>query len=110
MSPTATECLGVFMFAVIKQVAAVGAAVAGVGWVAVVSPAVASAQRLPIPQDICPDIPGVRYVLDPDNSDSYYVCADGSQQDHKVCPPDTRPDVSTKPPDCPSDQGYLGKP
>ena len=101
------------MFGDFKKVAAVGAAAVGVGWVTVVSPAPTGAQPQPIPRDndsICPDSAGVRYVLDPDNPDAYYVCNGGSQQAHKVCPPNTRPDVSTKPVDCPSDEGYEGKP
>ena len=99
------------MFAKIKQVAAVGAAVAGVGWVIFVSPAVANAQP-PIPKDnpiTCPDIAGVRHVPDPDNSQAYYVCADGSQQDRKVCPADTYVDMDAKLP-CRSDREGSGKP
>lgn len=101
------------MFAVIRQWAAIGAAVAGVGWLTVGSPAAAGARPLPIPLDngsICPSGPGVRYMLDPNNSDDYYVCKGGVQQDHKACPPGTHPDVSIKPVDCPSDQGFEGKP
>jgi hypothetical protein len=100
------------MFAKIKQVAAAGAAVAGVGWVTFVSPAVANAQPLPIPQDnniTCPDIAGVQYVPDPDNSGAYYVCSDGLQQGHEVCPEATRLDMDTTPPSCPPKEGY-GKP
>jgi len=57
-----------FMFAKVKQVAAVGAAVAGVGWVTVVSPAVAHTQPLRIPpgNDItCPgrDVVGQESVV-----------------------------------------------
>ena len=93
------------MFAKIKQVAAVGAAVAGVGWVTVVSPAVAHTQPLPIPQGFtCPDIAGVQYLRDPDNSNAYYVCVDGQQQDHKRCPAVT-PQVTitpTPPTRCPA--------
>jgi hypothetical protein len=100
------------MLAKIKQVAAVGAAVVGVGWVTFVSPAVANPQPRPIPQDnpiTCPDIAGVRYVPDPDNSQAYYVCADGLQQDHEECPAATDLDMDTTPPRCPAKEGY-GKP
>ena len=102
------------MFAKIKQVAAVGAAVAGVGWVTFVSPAVANAQPRPIPQDnpiTCPDIAGVRYVSDPDNSHAYYLCADGLQQEHEVCPAATDLDMDKTPPRCAvKEGGYGGKP
>ena len=90
------------MLAKVKQVAAVGAAVAGFGWATVVTPAVANAQPLPIPQEngiTCPHIAGVQYVPDPDNSDAYYVCADGLQRDHYVCPPITKLDMGTTPPE-----------
>ena len=90
------------MFAKIKQVAAVGAAVAGVGWVTVVSPAVAHTQPPRIPQDnniTCPDIAGVQYVPDPDDSNAYYVCAGGVVQDHNQCPPVTKLIMGT-PPNC----------
>ena len=101
------------MFAKIKQVAAVGAAVAGVGWVTVVSPAVANAQPRPIPQDnpiTCPDGAGVRNVPDPDNSEAYYVCADGSQQGHEFCPAETHVDVNATLPCRPDREGSVGKP
>jgi hypothetical protein len=100
------------MFAKIKQVAAVGAAIAGIGWATVVSPAVANAQPLPIPQanDItCPNIAGTQYLPDPDNSNAYYVCADGVQQGYNVCPADTHLETDKTPPQCPS-AGYGGKP
>lgn len=96
------------MFTEIKKVTAVGLIAVGVGCFTAVRPAPVGAQPLPIPQDtegICPDVSGVRYVLDPNNPDAYFVCKGGSQQAHKVCPLDTRPDVSTKPIDCPSDEG-----
>lgn len=100
------------MFAEIKSVATVGAAIVGVGWVIVMGPAPANALPLPVFQDdsICPSSPGVRYVLDPNNPDAYYVCKGGSPQARKVCPLDTHPDVSTKPIDCPTDEGFEGKP
>jgi hypothetical protein len=91
------------MFVKAKQVAAVGAAVAGIGWVTVVSPAVAHAQppRIPPGNDFtCPNIPGVQYLQDPDDSNAFYVCADGEQQDHKLCPPDARLAIDLRPPEC----------
>jgi hypothetical protein len=100
------------MLAKVKQVAAGGAAVASVGWVIVVSPAVVNAQPLPISQDngiTCPHIAGVQYVREPDNSAAYYVCADGLQQDHYVCPPVTKLDMGTTPPTC-FPGAYEGKP
>jgi len=96
------------MFAKVKQVAALGAAVAGVGWVIFVGPAVANAQPRPIPQDnpiTCPDIAGVRDVPDPDNSQAYYICADGSQKDHKVCPADTYIEIDATLPCRPDREG-----
>ena len=92
------------MFAKIKQVAAVGAVVAGVGWVSVVSPAVAHAQppRIPPGNDItCPGGDGgeVQYVPDPDDSNAYYECAGGAVQDHRRCPQVTRLIMGT-PPKC----------
>jgi hypothetical protein len=92
-----------FMFAKVKQVAAVGAAVAGVGWVTVVSPAMAHAQppRIPPGNDFtCPAIAGVQDMQDPDDSNAFYVCADGQQQDRKQCPPDAKLDISMTPPEC----------
>ena len=73
------------MFAKIKQLAAAGAAVAGVGWITVVSPGVAHAQPPRIPQGTnftCPDVAGITYVQDPANSNAYYMCIDGLQQQH----------------------------
>lgn len=78
------------MFAKIKQVAAVGAAVAGVGWITVVSPDVAHAQPPRIPPGnnfTCADIPGDNYVVDPDDSNAYYHCVDGVEEHHEKCPP-----------------------
>jgi hypothetical protein len=98
----------------VPALAAVGAAIVGVGWATVVSPAVANAQLLPIPQanDItCPHIAGIQYLPDPDNSNAYYVCADGVQQDHNECPPDAHLDMDQTPPECLSlPKGYEGKP
>ena len=92
------------MFAKVKQLAAVGAAVAGVGWVTVVSPAVAHTQppRIPPGNDItCPggDAADLQYVLDPDNSNAYYVCAGGSVQQHLRCPQVSKLIMGT-PPKC----------
>lgn len=104
---------GLLVFTKTMQVAAVGAAVVSAGWVTVVSPAVAIAQPLPIPNDggiTCPNTPGVQYLPDPDNPQATYVCADGSQRDYYVCPPGTVLDVTTTPPMCPSQEGYEGKP
>lgn len=99
------------MFAKFKQVAVVGAAVAGVGWASVVSPAVAHTQP-GIPQGgatiNCPDIAGINYVPDHGNSDAYYLCVDGLQQQHYQCPPVTKL-IMSMPPKCIT-QGYHGKP
>lgn len=90
------------MFARIKQVAAVGVAVAGVGWVTVVSPGVAYTQPPRIPRDInftCPDIGGINYVRDPADSNAYYLCVDGSPTQHYRCPGTTYV-IMTTPPHC----------
>jgi hypothetical protein len=82
---------------------AVGAAVAGIGWVTVVSPAVAHAQPPRIPPGnnfTCPNIAGLRDVQDPDDSNAYYVCASGQQQDRKQCPPEARLALNLTPPEC----------
>jgi hypothetical protein len=97
------------MFAKIQQVAAAGAAVAGVGWITVVSPGVAHAQPPRIPQGsnfICPDVAGINYLQDPGNSNAYYLCVDGLQQRHQQCPPGTKLIVAT-PPVC-SSLGHHG--
>ena len=89
------------MFATPKQVAAVGAAVAGLGWVTVVSPAVAHTQppRIPPGNDItCPG-GDVAYMQDPEDSNAYYICAGGVPQDHRRCPPVTTLRM-TDPPKC----------
>lgn len=93
------------MFTKIRQAAVVGAVVAGVGWVSVVSPAVAHTQvpRIPTANDItCPGggVDDVQYVPDPDDSNAFYVCAGGAQQDHRRCPQVTKLDMNTTPPTC----------
>jgi hypothetical protein len=90
------------MFAKIKQVAAAGAAVAGVGWMTVVSPGVAHAQPPGIPQGTtftCPDVAGINYLRDPANANAYYMCIDGLQQRHLQCPPEA-PLLMATPPVC----------
>jgi hypothetical protein len=91
-----------FMFANIKQLAVVGATVAGVGWVTVLNPATAHTQPLPIPPGnnfTCPDIAGVNYAQDPDDSNAYYTCVDGQQQSRTQCPPSQKLAMGT-PPKC----------
>jgi hypothetical protein len=65
------------------------AAIFGLGWVTVVSPVVTSAQPPQIPQDtdiICPDIAGINYVRDANDSRAYYLCVDGEQKQRFRCP------------------------
>jgi hypothetical protein len=65
------------------------AAVVGLGWLTVVDPGVAHAQPPHIPQtaDItCPDIAGINYVRDANDSRAYYLCVDGEQQHRFRCP------------------------
>lgn len=88
------------MFAKIKQLAAVGAAVAGVGWITVVSPDVAQAQPPRMPESnnfTCPDTPGDNYVPDPDDSNAYYHCVDGMVEHHFQCPAVTILQMGTPP-------------
>jgi hypothetical protein len=78
------------MFTRIQYMAAIGATIAGVGWVSAVSPPVAQAQPPQIPPGnsiTCPNGGGVQYLPDPGNSNGYYTCENGSQTQHNVCPP-----------------------
>lgn len=101
------------MFAAIKQMTAVGAAVAGLGWVTFVSPAVAYTQapRIPLGNGItCPANDGTeaQYVADPDDANAYYVCAGGVPQQHLRCPAVARLNMSTTPPTClPSSNHHM---
>ena len=86
----------------IKQMAAVGAAIASVGWVTVVSTGVADAQPPDIPQEVnftCPAGDGIHYVQDPNNSSAYYLCVDGLEEAHNQCPGTTYLIMGT-PPHC----------
>jgi hypothetical protein len=74
-----------FVSAKIKRVAAVVGL--GLGWVTVVSRGVAHAQPPGIPQDItCPDVAGINYVRDANDSNAFYLCVDGEQKHHFRCP------------------------
>lgn len=94
------------VFATIKQMAAVGGALALALWVIVMSPAVAHAQPLYMPTGngiTCPgggEVEEVQYVLDPDNSNAYYVCAGGLPQQHLRCQPGFRLNMNSRPPMC----------
>ncbi len=70
-----------FVSAKIKQVAAV----VGLGWVTVASPGVAHAQPPPI-NITCPDIAGINYVRDANDSNAFYLCVDGEQRYYFRCP------------------------
>ncbi len=86
-----------------RQVAAIGAAIAGIGSASVVGAAVAYGQSLrtsPADEFTCPPGVGLQYVPDPEDSQAYYVCSDGKQQDHQMCPPGTFLDLRMKPPEC----------
>lgn len=90
------------MFARVKQVAAVGAAVTGLGCVTVASPSVALGQPPQIPQDTdisCPDIAGISYIRDANDSKAYYLCVDGEQKQRFRCPQVTILIMAT-PPKC----------
>lgn len=94
------------VLATIKRMAAVGGAVAVAGWVIVMSPAVAHAQPLYMHTGngiTCPgggDVEEVQYVRDPDNSNAYYVCANGLPQQHRRCQPGFRLNMNSRPPMC----------
>ncbi len=97
------------MVAKIEQLAAVGAAIASVGWVTAVSPGVAHAQPPRIPQEVsftCPDVAGINYVQDPNNSNAYYLCVDGLEQAHMQCPGTTYLIMAT-PPHCHSRSPHM---
>ncbi len=86
-----------------RRVAAFGAAIAGIGSVSVLGSAAAFAESPRVsPADgfACPTGAGLQYVPDPDDSQAYYVCADGKQQDHQQCPPDTFLELNRTPPEC----------
>lgn len=91
------------MSARIKQVAAVGAAIASVGLMTVVSPGVAYAQPPRIPQGVdftCPAVDGIHYVQDPNDSNAYYMCVDGLTKWHNQCPPGITYLIMATPPHC----------
>jgi hypothetical protein len=91
------------MSARFEQLAAVGAAIASVGWMTVVSPGVAYAQPPRIPQVVsftCPAIDGIHYVQDPDDSNAYYLCVDGLMKAHNQCPPGITYLIMGTPPHC----------
>lgn len=76
------------MFAKTKA-AAGGAALVGLGWVTIVSPGVALPQPPRMPQGndfICPDIAGINYVRDPEDSHGFYLCVDGLLRHQFRCP------------------------
>lgn len=92
------------MLATMKQMAAVGVTVGTVGWVSIVSPAMTYSQPPSIPPEAgvtCPSVAGISYLLDPDDSNAYYICVDGSAQNHYQCPTITRLILAT-PPKCAS--------
>ncbi len=87
----------------VKQVAAVGAAIASVGWVTVVSPGAADAQPPRMPEEVgftCPAVDGIHYVQDPNNSNAYYLCVDGLEKAHNQCPPGLAYLIMGTPPHC----------
>lgn len=79
------------MFAKIKQVAAIGAAVAGIGWLTAVSPPLAYAQ----PPRISPSDPTTC-------SDNAEVNCDPNGSQQEQCPGNA-PVLHTVPPECPPD-------
>ncbi|KAA8964277.1 hypothetical protein [Mycobacterium sp.] len=89
--------------------ATVGTAIAGIGfwWVSAMSPAVAHAQPRSMPpgeEIVCPDLAGIHYVPDPDDSNAYYICENGSQLEHEECPGVTKLDMAVTPPECLANQ------
>jgi hypothetical protein len=77
------------MLANIKRALAVGTVLAGLGWVTAMSAEAADAQPPPVPQGntfTCPDIAGINYARDPEDSRGYYLCVDGAPRQHMRCP------------------------
>ncbi len=89
-----------FVSAKSKRVAAVGGLV--LGWVTVVSPGVAHAKPPRTPQEIeviCPDIAGINYVRDANDSNAFYLCVDGMERHSFRCPEFTEL-IMAMPPKC----------
>jgi hypothetical protein len=71
-----------------------GVAVAGVGFMSMLGPAVAYSEPPRIPpgnNDTCADsaginLAGINYVADPDDANAYYACSDGVTLKHLDCP------------------------
>jgi hypothetical protein len=100
------------MFNRIQYTAAIGATIAGVGWVSAVSPPVAQAQPPHIPPGnniTCPDGGGVQYLPDPDNANGWYTCENGTQTQHNICPAAAKLIMST-PPQCQPESSHHGMP
>ena len=77
------------MFAKIKQAAAVAATFIVLGWVTVMSVGVAhpDSPRMPWGDNFtCPDIAGINYVRDPEDSHGFYLCVDGMVRHQFRCP------------------------
>lgn len=77
------------MFATTKQAAAAGVTVVALGWATVVTPGVAYPQPPRVSQgnDVsCPDIAGINYVRDPEDSHGFYLCVDGVLRHQFRCP------------------------
>jgi hypothetical protein len=71
---------------IILRTALIAAAIATatVGWA---SPATAQPPHIPQDTDItCPDIAGINYIRDANDSRAYYLCVDGEQHHHFRCP------------------------
>ena len=93
------------MSAKIKRVAAVGAAIAGVGRATDVSPGVAHAEPPGLRQAgnfTCPAVAGINYVQDPNDSYAYYLCVDGLEKARNQCPPGITYLIMSTPPHCQS--------
>lgn len=82
----------------IKQLAAI----VGLGSMIVASPGVAHTLPPHIPQDTditCPDVAGINYVRDANDSNAFYLCVDGEQHHHFRCPQVTKL-IMAMPPKC----------
>ncbi|BCO34892.1 hypothetical protein [Mycobacterium heckeshornense] len=90
------------MLAHIKQVVAFGIALIGLEWATIASPALLLAQppRHPHVANVtCPEIAGINYIPDPDDSNAYYLCVDGLLRNRYQCPRATKLAMTT-PPKC----------
>ncbi len=62
------------------KAAAVAVVIASIGCMTALRPSLAD------PQPRCPDVAGINYARDPEDSHAYYLCVDGLERHHFRCP------------------------